>query len=152
MSSIREIVEDAYSLKQLEWKPLYPNNMPCNLLSGYYALKLLELEKGVVGGRKYTILFQQKTDEEGMILSGNSEIEYYSLFEKSYDAIVGNLEHPKPCNEDVHFEILAENTLNSLEVNDYGTFSWVCKSLDEAKERAVKNYQAVFGYALSHIL
>lgn len=57
-------------------------------------MKLPELEEGVVSGRKYTILFQRKADEEGMINS--EEVEYYILLEKSYYEIVGALQHPEP--------------------------------------------------------
>lgn len=150
MSDIEEIVKDAYALKELEWKPLYPNNMPCNHLEGYYALKLHELEEGVVSGRKYTILFQRKIDEEGMIIS--EEVEYYVLLEKSYCEIVGALQHPEPSNASIDSETERSNTLHSLEVNDYGRFSCVCKTLEAAKKMAIKNYQGVFGYALSYLL
>lgn len=152
MSSTREIVEDAYSMTGFDWKPLYPNNMPCNGQEGYYAVKLHELEDGVTSGRKYTILYQRETDEEGC-LKEDAPIEYYVLFEKSYLEVQGRMEHPEPSDEDDFMgDDWKENTLHACEVNDYGSFSWVCKTLDEAKNRALKQYQLVFGYALSHLL
>ena len=56
---IQKIVEYAKALKpeDMEWKPLYPNNMPGNGLMGYAAY--LELPDGS-GGRHYTILLQHK--------------------------------------------------------------------------------------------
>lgn len=152
MSSTREIVEDAYKMTGFDWKPLYPNNMPCNGQEGYYAIKLHELEDGVISGRKYTILYQRKTNEEGY-LTEDAPIEYYVLFEKSYLEIHGRKEHPEPSDEDGFMSNdCKENTLHACEVNDYGSFSQVCKTLDEAKKMALERYQAVFGYALSHLL
>lgn len=152
MPSTREIVEDAYKMTGFDWKPLYPNNMPCNGQEGFYAIKLHELEDGVTSGRKYTILYQRKTNEEGC-LTEDAPIEYYVLFEKNYLAIQGRKEHPEPSNESCPLDALEDsNTLNVLEINDYGSFSWVCKTLDEAKKMALERYQAVFGYALSHLL
>lgn len=152
MSSTREIVEDAYKMTGFDWKPLYPNNMPCNGQEGYYAVKLHELEDGITSGRKYTILYQRETDEEGC-MKADGKIEYYVLFEKSYYEILGRKEHPEPSDEcDIMSDDWTENTLHDSEVNDYGGFCWVCKTLDEAKKMALARYQAVFGYALSHLL
>ena len=152
MSSTREIVEDAYKMTGFDWKPLYPNNMPCNGQEGFYTIKLHELEEGVISGRKYTIFFQRETDEEGC-LKADGKIEYYVLFEKSYFEILGRKEHPEPSDEDdIMSDDWKENTLHACEVNDRGHFSWVCKTLDEAKKMALERYQAVFGYALSHLL
>lgn len=152
MSSTREIVEDAYAMVGFEWKPLYPNNMPCNGQEGYYAVKLHELdEDGVLSGRKYTILYQRES--EGGCIKPDAKIEYYILFEKSYYEIVGRKEHPEPSDEcDIMEELEDGSTLRSIELNDYGSFSWVCKTLDEAKEMALQRYQSVFGYAMSFLI
>lgn len=151
MAEIEDIVKDAYGVKDFDWKPLYPNNMPCNGLMGYYAVKLHELEEGVLSGRKYTILFQCEMDEDGITLE-NAGVEYYVLFEKCYDEIVGLGVHPAPSDNVSMFSTHEGGTLNALEVNGYGRFCYVCKTLEQAKRLAVMNYQMVFGYALSHLL
>lgn len=145
MSSIREIVEDAYQMTEFDWKPLYPNNMPCNGKEGYYAVKLHESDDGVISGRKYTILFQRETDEEGC-LTEDAPIEYYVLFEKNYLEVQGRIEHPEPSNESCPLDALEDsNTLNILEINDYGRFSFVCKTLEEAKKMARRDIRLYLG-------
>lgn len=151
MAGREDIVKDAYAIKDFEWKPLYPNNMPDNGLTGYYAVKLHEMEEGVLSGRKYTILFQHEMDEDGMILA-DAGVEYYILFEKCYTEVVGMGVHPEPSNDVDIFSTYERGTLNNLEVNDYGCFICVCKTLEQAKKMAVSNYQAVFGYVLSYLL
>lgn len=91
-------------------------------------------------------------DEGKIAMRPAVELSYLS-FEKSYYEILGRKEHPEPSDEcDIMSDNWTENTLHDSEVNDYGGFCWVCKTLDEAKKRALKQYQIVFGYALSHLL
>lgn len=148
---LKEEVEKVYnmSVDDFVWKPLYPNNMTCNGLKGYYSMKLHSNEDGTVSGRKYTILFQHKLDENGCSLS---DIDLYIFFEKSYYDIKGSLEHPEP-NDKFDLSIFnCDDTLTANEVNDYGSFIRACKSLDEAKELALRQYKMIYGYVMSHFI
>ncbi len=112
---IQKIVEYAKTLKpeDMEWKPLYPNNMPGNGLMGYAAY--LELPDGS-GGRHYTILLQHKEDERGCMLE---EMELYVLLERVRSGS--------------------------------DSFVRAFRTLDEAKARAVLQFQMVYGYAMSYL-
>jgi hypothetical protein len=112
---IQKIVEYAKTLKpeDMEWKPLYPNNMPGNGLMGYAAR--LELPDGS-GSRYYTIRLQYKEDERGCMLE---EVELYVLFERTHSGA--------------------------------DSFVRAFRTLDEAKARAVLQFQMVYGYAMSYL-
>ena len=151
---MREIVRKAIELtpENLEWKPLYPNNMPCNGLDGYYCLILNTDSEGKVFGRKYTICFQYKEVEEGIGCVNTKEIDRYILFEKSYFEIIGSTIHPEPSDDSWNLWEESENTLNAAEVNDYGNFVYAYETLDGAKKRALRQYKVIYGYAMSHML
>lgn len=150
---MREFVKkaNALTLDDLNWKPLYPNNMPCNGLNGYYCLILHTDSKGITYGRKYTIEFQYKETDLGTGITNRKDIDRYILFEKSYSEIHGSCEHPEPSND---FNLWEDgiNTLNAAEVNDYGRFVYAYKDLEFAKKRALTQYKAVYGYAMSYII
>ena len=146
-----EIVKRAneLTLEDLVWKELHPNNMKSNPLEGYYCLILHKDESGRVSGRKYTITFQYKEIEPGLT-SMNSEIEAYILHEKSYINIVGPLEHPEP-NNDIRWSNDGI-TFDDYEVNDTGSFIRAFWNIEDAKKRALIQYKAIYGYAMSHIV
>lgn len=150
---MKEIVRKAIELTQegLMWKPLYPNNMPGNGLDGYYCLVLNTDSKGKIFGRKYTICFQYKEAEVGTGCMNKDEIDRYILFEKSYVEIKGKTEHPEPSNV-FDFPNKDNDTLTACEVNDYGSFIYAYETLEAAKQRALRQYNLIYGYAMSHIL
>lgn len=154
MNEIRKQVENTYKMKKedLIWKPYYPNNMSCNPLEGYYCVIPVQKSDGSYSARKYTIRFQYKESEEGWIIA--DEIESYILFENSYSEIKGPLEHPEPT-ENSCFDLCGDCndvTFSHCEVNTMGTFVRAFDNIEKAKERALKQFQMVYGYALSHLI
>lgn len=154
--SDKEIVEQTYSLTpdDLVWKPLYPNNMPCNSQEGIYCMLLHKNEDGSYSGRKYTIYYQFPVDEDGTTLSCDTP-ELYILFEKNYCNLKGEPKHPEPCNnpQDIFDSLYNKGeVLDSCEVNDYGSFYRAYRDIEDAKKDALKCYQAIYGFALSHMI
>ena len=150
----REIVEQAYQteLTNMVWKPIYPNNMRGNGLEGYYCLMLHKDEDGKVSGRKYSIIFQHEEVEKGTALINPNKINGYILFEKVYKEIVGPLDYPE-AQEDYAPDLWrSENTLNSSDMNDNGSFVYAYDNIDDAKKRALYQYRMIYGYVLSHIV
>ncbi len=140
---IRETVEHARSLTadRLTWKPYFPNNMLQNGQEGWYCV----LQKGD-HARKYTITFQYPLDEEGLSRP-DWGIDRYILFEKLYFDLKGPLTYPEP-HEDDSWEMLTA----ADDLNDFGGFVYAHRTLEDAKKRALRQWQAVFGYALSHLI
>lgn len=139
-SWIRETVRRAYALTadQLDWKPYYPNNMPQNGQEGWYCI----IQNGD-HARKYTITFQYPVVDD--ISRPDLGVDRYILFEKLYHDLEGPLEYPEPTPD---FDIL----YSGCDINSFGKFVYAHKTLDDAKRSAVSQWQAVFGYALSHLL
>ena len=156
-SHIEEVVNGASELKaeDLDWKPLYANNMLPGPVNGMYCLVLHENRDGTYAGRKYTIYYQLPVDKDGVIR--RKEPELYILFEKCYSNLV-NKNHPEPTNDfsDIIDEISKESVYNEelthAEINDYGRFHRAYKDIEDAKKGAIRCYKAVFGYAMSHML
>ena len=156
--SLKETVKGAYSLKpeDFEWNPYRPNNMLCNPVEGYYCLMLNKDKSGTVSGRKYTILFQYKRDKKGY---RTKELDRYIFFEKAYGHIVGRTAYLEPSQisgEDPIDDDLDEDkdgdTLDDYDINDFGRFIYAFETMEEAKAQAFKQYQAVYGYAMAHLL
>lgn len=149
----REIVEKAYAtnLEDMIWKPIYPNNMRGNGLDGYYCLMLHKGNDGKVSGRKYSIVFQNEEVEKGTGFVDPNKINAYILFEKVYCEVVGPLDYPE-AQEDYAPDLWkSENTLNSADMNDKGSFVYAYDNIEDAKKRAMCQYKAIYGYVLSHM-
>lgn len=137
---IREAVERAYALtaEDLDWRPYYPNNMPQNGQEGWYCV----IQDGD-HARKYTIKFQYP------LVDGASRpdlgVDRYILFQKLYHGLEGPLEYPGPAPD---FDIFH----SPCDINSFGDFVYAHKTLEDAKRQVVWQWQAVFGYALSHLL
>lgn len=150
----REIVEKAYktSVDDLVWKPVYPNNMKGNGLDGYYCLMLYKDKEGKVSGRKYSIIFQHEEVEKGTGLIDSNKINGYILFEKVYREIIGDLDYPE-AQEDYAPDLWkSTNTLSSSDMNDKGSFVYAYDNIEDAKNRALCQYKAIYGYVLSHMI
>lgn len=143
-----EIVEFAEKLKEkdLEWKPLYPNNMPCNGLCGCYCFLWIKNKEGEYSGRKYTILFQEKENEKGCVQKG--EVEFYVLFEKSYYNEQEPFVYPEPSNSSI---LASGKPTDIFDINSYGTFIRAYTSENKARERALIQFKMIFSYAMSHL-
>lgn len=153
----REIVEQAYQteLSNMVWKPIYPNNMKCNGIDGYYCLMLHKDKEGKVSGRKYSIVFQNEEVEKGTGLVNPNKINGYILFEKVYREIVGPLDYPEATDReplDLWHYNENENTLHSSDMNDKGSFVYAYDNIEDAKKRALCQYKAIYGYVLSHMV
>lgn len=147
--SIKEVLN--MNMDNLIWKPYHANNMIQNGLDGYYTVILKKDKDGKVSGRKYTILFQYESDNNGLILNKDKP-ELYILFEKSYYDVKGPLEHPQPSfGENLKFFEDENITLSDCEVNSFGTFVHAFKNVEDAKERALRQYQHIYGYVASFL-
>jgi hypothetical protein len=132
------------------WKPLHPNNMPCNGIDGYYSVICRKDENGNVSARKYTIIFQHKEIYHGTGFVDSNVIDRYVLFEKCYPLVNGPTEHPKPTNE-FNWSNNDTITFNEHEVNDYGRFVYAYETLELAQQRAKTQYEAIYKYAISFV-
>ena len=122
--------------EDVEWKNLYPNNMPDNGLSGYYMLLFRGNRDGSIYGCKFTIAFQE---EEIMPLRTRSgaQIEAYNLFCKRYLDVTGELQYPEPSNELVLMAGESKTFEDPNGVNDYGDFVRSYRTLEDAKTGAL---------------
>ena len=156
---IRNTIDFAYDLKpeDLVWKPIYPNNILLGEIEGCYTLVLRKGSDGRISGRKYSIQFQKEEDPAHLgegVLPPHAKTELYILFEKSYHDVVGPLDYPEPQAES-SFSLDKTNreiTFNHYDINDYGCFVRAYPTLELAKKRAVTQYQATFGHALSYLI
>lgn len=141
---IRQGVERAYALRpeDLEWKPYYPNNMLQCGQEGWYCV--IQGPNGEFA-RKYTIVFQYPENED-CAACPNQGIDRYILYERCYSGNNGPIAYPEPSRES------AGPSSPALGVNDFGRFVYAHKTLEQAKKRALSSYQAVYGYAMSHLL
>ena len=139
------------SANDMEWKPIYPNNMKCNGVDGYYCLIVRQHKDEAYYGRKYSIIFQHKEIEPGTGYINTSEIDRYVLFEKAYPMIVGRLDYPEPSDDSFgHFNNSCD-TLSDYDVNDYGGFVYAYETLELAKKRAEVQWNHIYGYVASFI-
>lgn len=153
VNGIKKTVEYANNIKpeDLIWKPIYPNNLIENEIVGYYALLLIHHENGPVSGRKYSILFQYKEIEKGTGCV-TKDIECYILFEKTLGEIIGPLDYPPPREYEAGLPWNKDITLNDGGVNDYGGFVRAYWNIKDAKNRALVQFRATYGYAMSHLI
>ncbi|WP_044917010.1 hypothetical protein [Butyrivibrio sp. WCE2006] len=127
----------------LIWKPWYANNMVNNPLEGYYCLLFRRLVDGKIYGCKWTIEFQYKQDEAGMVIPNDSEIEAYILFRTRYIDLETTFEYPEPQAEYVYEPELNPKCVDG--VNDRGEFVRAFWTLEEAK-RGVINDCGFYGF------
>lgn len=126
----------ARDLKELNWKPYYPNNIVSNGLEGYYAIV-----NSTDSARKFTILFQYPQDENGFVQKSR-EPELFILLEKTYRE--NKPDYPQP-GESCSMKDMDD-------VNDFGDFIRAYYNIESAKQAALQQYKMVYMYALSHIL
>lgn len=112
------------------WKPLYPNNMPCNGVEGLYTDMFFK------NGDKYdyikfTIEYIYRCDEQCTIYPEEG-IKGYALYSLKLNDLDSTFEIPEPSDK---FDIM-EDRLADM-VNDYGDFNYVFGTEDIAKGAAV---------------
>ena len=133
--------------KDLEWKPLYPNNMLCNRQCGWYCFLWLKNKEGTYHGRKYTILFQEKEDEKGCTQRGEPDL--FILFEKLYNDMKTPLVYHEPSEKPI---MTLRGASDCFDINSYGSFVRAYTSENKARERALRQYKMVFSYAMSYLV
>ena len=75
------------------------------------------------------------------------------LFEKSYWDVIGPLEYPEATDKEPSDLFYSNgNTFTSGDINDYGTFIYAYKDIETAKKRALRQFQAIYGYVASHFV
>ena len=125
------------TVDDVEWLPLYPNNMPGNGKEGEYALLFRKGNDGKIYGCKWSIVFQ-KEETKPMCTNFDADIECYNLFMKRYSDVKGLLHHPEPNdNLEVYIKADKEKTFDANEVNDFGDFVRSYKTIEDAKTGAM---------------
>lgn len=134
-------------LKQedFKWKEHHSNNIPDNPIDEYYCI----IDTGA-HARKYSIQEQMANateqcsplQENSYICPDEDEPEYFILFESS-----GN----KATDKDKENMFYKESSFDEY-VFGHDTFIRVFKTMEEAKEQAYKQYKAIYGYVLAHIV
>ncbi len=121
------------------WKPIHPNNMPCNGVNGIYTEMFFEKE-GKYTYLKYSIQYCSRCDEEG--LSHPEEgTKYYVLHELRMHDVEKKFKIPKPSNK------FDWNDDRANLVNEYGRFRYVFDDEDTAKKVvAMELLQMIYPY------
>lgn len=128
MSELVNFMKEVYEKAEkndFEWKPLYPNNMPCNGQEGVYTYMFFK-DNDKYTYVKYTIEYFHKVDEEG-ITRPEDKPRYYVLHGLIENAFAEKFEIPEPNNK-------CELDGLGLAVNDYGNFYCVFDDEDTAKK------------------
>ncbi len=130
MSEFVRWMKDVYTMAKsgrLEWKPIYPNNMPCNGIDGVYTE--LNFEKdGKYQYIKYSIKYMSRCDEDG-ISHPEEGTKYYVLHELRLEDLEEKIVIPEP---DDNVDLLGET--GALMVNDYGRFRYVFDDEETARK------------------
>lgn len=108
------------------WKPIYPNNMPCNRKDGIYTDMFFEKD-GKYEYLKCSIQYLSEVDEEGFS-HPEKGTKYYVLHELRIEDLEETFEIPEPT-DDFDFR----NNLACL-VNNYGRFRCVFDDEETAKK------------------
>ena len=114
-----------------EWKPLYPNNMPCNGVAGLYMYMFFK-EDDHFKYVKFTIEYMSRCDEDG-ISHPEEGTKYYVLHLLKEDDLKETFEIPEPSDDYCPFDYT-----NAGVVNDYGRFRYVFDDEETAKKAAAK--------------
>lgn len=147
MSEMLQWMKDVYTKAKtgsLDWKPIYPNNVPSNGKQGIYAD--MSFRRGdKYDYLKFSIEYKAICDENG--LSHPEEGTQYFVLHKLK---IHDLEEPIVIPEpDEHTDIWGES--NALLVNTYGDFRYVFDDEDTAK-KAVSNELLNMIYPCTYLL
>lgn len=147
MSEILEWMKEIYAKAKnndFKWKPIYPNNMPCNGTDGIYTDMFFE-RSNKFQYIKYSIRYQSRCDKDG-ISHPEEGTAFYILHELRIDDLEEKFEIPQPSDK---FDW--SNSYSNL-VNDYGRFRYAFSDEETAKSVvAAELVQMIypFGYILS---
>lgn len=146
MSEVLKFMKDIYRKikdENLEWKNVYPNNMPCNGVDGIYTEMFFEKD-GKYQYIKYTIEYCSRCDKDG-ISHPKEGVKYYVLHELKIDDLEEKFEIPEPTDKFDYNNDLA------CFVNEYGRFRYVFDDEETAKCVAKKDLKMML-YLYSHLL
>jgi len=136
MSKLLDYMKEVYSKskqKELEWKPVYLNNMPSGGIRGIYTDMVFNLD-GKYRYFKFTIEYMSRCDADG-ISHPEEGVNYYVLHFLELDDLDEPITIPEPSDERVFFD----DTSNASLVNDYGRFRYVFD--DESTARKVVGHE-----------
>ena len=147
MSELLEWMKDIFKKAKNNdfiWKPIYPNNIPCNRLEGVYTDMFFK-RKNKYQYIKYSIQYQSRCDKDGFS-HHEEEPEFYILHELIIDNLEEKFEIPEPSKNTKWDDPYANM------VNNYGRFRYAFS--DEETAKSVMAFQLVmmiypFGYILS---
>lgn len=122
--------------EDLNWLPLYPNNMPSNGLVGTYCLIPMRREDGGTDVLKWTVRFQKK-ETAPTIVGSDAEIEAYVLFLERFFDVKEEASYPEPSDFADPLSERTEGRFGRYGVNSAGDFVRTYRSLEEAKEGAL---------------
>ena len=126
-------MKDTYIMARnmdLEWKPLYPNNMPDSGQDGIYTDMNLRSDNGYQY-IKFTIQYQPRCDAEG-ISHSEEGTRYYIFHSLVIDDLDEKIEIPEPNNDFDPFNDDKDNLI----VNIYGRFRYAFEDEETAKSVA----------------
>lgn len=146
MNNILEFMKEVYEKinnEGLEWKNVYPNNMPCNGVDGIYT-EMFFKKNEKYEYIKYTIEYCSKCDKEGMS-HPEEGVKYYVLHELKIHDLEEKFKIPEPTDKFDYNNDLA------CFVNEYGRFRYVFDDEETAKCVAKKDLKMML-YLYSHLL
>lgn len=123
----------ALTAKDIEWKPVYVNNMLCNRIEGIYGFLFKKQENGEIAGYKWTIVYQYEEIGHGR-QEMDAPIEAYNLYFKEYHAVAGILGYREPGY--TYLQCYEKSTIQDG-IHSYGEFVRSYKTLELAKEAAL---------------
>lgn len=129
----QESAKRQISAEDMEWKPLYANNIISNPIMGYYAFLFKKEEDGSISGYKWTVVYQTEESETGFPKSPVA-IEAYNLYFKEYRNVVGILGYREPGY--TNCQCYVQSTIRDG-VHSYGRFVRSYKTLELAKSAAL---------------
>lgn len=109
------------------WKPIYPNNMPCNGKCGIYTDMFFE-DDGRFAYRKFSIEYVSRCDSCG-ISHPEEGVRYYALHLLEINDLEKTFEIPEPSDD---YEPFDKGNANL--VNDFGRFRYVFDDEQTAKK------------------
>lgn len=129
----------ALTTEDVEWKPVYVNNLLCNPIVGIYGFLFKRQENGRISGYKWTIVFQYQEITPGK-QKMDAPIEAYNLYFKEYRDVAGVLGYRKPgyANQQCYKKSTIQDGVHS-----YGEFVRSYKTLEFAKEGVIYRNECI---------
>lgn len=147
MSTLLEWMKVVYEKAKggnLQWKPLYPNNMPCNGIAGSYTDMFIKEGKRY-SYIKFTIQYMHRCDEDG-ISHPEEGIRYYVLHQLEIRDLEETFSIPVPSDD---YKMTEETDADI--VNSFGRFRYVFDDEGTARKVACSELLHII-YPFTHVL